>query len=1105
MASPSPRRSAESFEFLNSPPTQQNPFPSPQHDWTHRPSSTGGRYPPRRGSTASSIHSVGGTLDTSFQARMGAVREQNQNAISTLLQPPIVRTGMLPHTTATVTSTHKPPSTKDIPPVTLTNIPHVEPTAFNSYLSQIGNLYDAFKRAKAESEIASTQQLQRSSLKKDEVTDALDISLQTAIPVTPKPSAGTFLPSGSPQSKRRSSGSKRVLPTVTPLNTIPNVYFDENFHLENPRTFDIVSERSEVVRPMRTKSNDDIKPGNGSLEAPQPPARKALATNAILQEKLSWYMDTVEVHLISSISTASTSFFAALGSLRELQAEASESVAKIKTLRDDLRRLDEQMAVGGLKIVEMKRRRENLRKLTDATDQLQAVVIGLSSCDEVVDKGELEVAMSRLSTVEQLLAGTLNTTDPSNTSWLQTRLPAKVIDLRNLRALDGVSEGMQQLRFRIGKGFEARFLESLLADLRQHIQSTSSQDTLSRWITTSQRARGEHARIKSALPTYLNTSSNFRSELRAILTGLSAANFTGQAATAFRDAIVREMKVLIRKYLPSSTDDDAESMTSVSTRSSRVYSQQDKNSILARNLRAMDPADAEEFFVNIFTDIGEALRRLSIQVKVLLDVTSGVSTPPPSGGGLRSPPKSPNLPNIGSIDGYLGAGRVTPNANALQEELMQALDMSSLLGQAVDAAQTQVTKLLKVRSEATTHLPLDRFLRYFNLCKLFADECEAVSGRSGAALKGVVNNHINDFISRFGEIEKQQLAQAMDSDRWEPKDFDEMDHAVLSRILQGMTSNPTEWAKVGAISNGPIPTTNGTTEQETNGAAKEKSKNPTPAIIDEERYIVCESSAVVLRGIDRFETLLSAIPSMTTEVSSSLCEYLKLFNSRLCQLILGAGAMHSAGLKNINTKHLAIASQTLSFVIAILPYIRECARRHSSGGRAPLAEFDNVKRLLHDQQSNIHDKLIDIMSNRATVHVRNLKKIDWDVDTARDISPNMETLAKETVTLHKVLSKYLSEISVRMIMGPVFESYREQVGKVFKEATVTTASGKARLLRDARFFNAKLGQIDGAGNIGAYLIQIVEGKAPAQGAAEKGKNEEAAPETEAGKKEIEAT
>jgi vacuolar protein sorting-associated protein 54 len=957
---------------------------------------------------------------------------------------------MLPHTAAQASAGHKPPSAKDIPPVTLTNVPHVEPSAFNTYLSQVGNLYEAFQRAKAEAEAEAAQPVRRES-KKGDRAESLERSIHTSSPLaTPQLSGAAFSPNSSPKPKRRVSGSKRALPAATPLSTIPNVYFDENFHLENPRTFDIVSERSEVVRPIRTKS-EDVDFSNGSLDAPQVQGRKALATNAILQEKLSWYMDTVEVHLISAISSASTSFFAALGSLRELQSEASESVARIKGLREDLKRLDDQMAIGGLKVVEMKRRRQNLRKLTDSVDQLQAVIVGLSHCDEIVNKGELEIAMTRLDAVERLITGALDTTDPAATSWLDARLPPNIIDLRGLRAMEGVFDGIDELKFRVGRGFEARFVETLLTDLREHVKSVPNQSTLERWVAASSKGRGIQQRAKSTstLPAYLSTSEKLRSDLRASLYGLSGAQFTNQASASFRDAIMREMKTIIRRYLPSSTDDDAESMTSVSTRGGRGHSSQDKNSILARNLRAMDPADAEEFFTNIFTDVGEVLRRLSTQVKVLLDVTSGVSTPPASAGGLRSPPRSPYMHNI---DSYMGNGAPASASNDLQMELMQALDMSSLLGQAVDAAQTQITKLLKVRSEATANLPLERFLRYFNLCRLFADECEAVSGRSGAALKSIVNNHITDFVPKFGDLEKQELAKAMDSDRWEPKDFEADDTEVLARILKGMESDPPSWSETGDLlreieqpaTNGDSTTTNGTTEEK----PKEKSKITTPAIVDEEKYTISSSSTFVLRGIERFEILLSAIPSMTSEVSSSLCDYIKLFNSRLCQLILGAGAMHSAGLKNINTKHLAIASQTLSFVIAILPYIRECARRRiaSALNKSAIGEFDNVKRLLQDQQVSIHDKLTDILSGRATVHMRSLKKVEWDTEAEinKDVSSSMESLTKDTVTMHKVINKYLSEMQVRMIMSPVFESYREQVGKVIVDAPVKTQGGKAR-------------------------------------------------------------
>ena len=44
----------------------------------------------------------------------------------------------------------------------------------------------------------------------------------------------------------------------------------------------------------------------------------------------------------------------------------------------------------------------------------------------------------------------------------------------------------------------------------------------------------------------------------------------------------------------------------------------------------------------------------------------------------------------------------------------------------------------------------------------------------------------------------------------------------------------------------------------------------------------------------------------------------------------------------------------------------------------------------------------------------------------------------------------------------------------------SNSSNRNRLLRDAKLFDARLKHIDGAGNTGTYLTQLVEGKAVAQ-------------------------
>jgi vacuolar protein sorting-associated protein 54 len=906
-------------------------------------------------------------------------------------------------------------------------------------------LYDALQRAK-ENEDEGTLRLLRKGSQIDTFEDLLDkprknsarspnISRKSSIASLASLSAADPAPP-----RRRSSGGfgKRATHAPTPLSTIPGVYFEEDFHLENPRTFDVVSERSEVVRPVPGTPD---KYGNGGAVAP----RKALATNAILQEKLSWYMDTIEVHLISSISTASNSFFAALGSLRELHSEAADSVDRIKSLRGELDALDKKMAIGGMEIVKERRRRENLKQLAEATQQLRCIVEGVHQCESLVDSGAVEKALDAVDALENLIKGEKSGTDPK---LLQVELPPRLRDLTGTTALQGVNSDMDTLRYRVGKAFEVRFLGALLGDLRRHVERVPIRDTLQRWSNASQRSRGGHNREQSALPAYMTLNNDFRLDLLTSLKGLHRARHTSPSAAAYRESVLKEIKTIIKRPLPSSNDDDNESIMSASTMGNRQLSQQERSAILARNLRSLEPGTAEDTLVKIYIGVGETLRRLGTQVKVLLDVTSTIDDPS-SSNEPKSPPRSPNAP---AIDGRLsGVEGSNPSAvRQLQEEIHQALDMSNLLGQAVDIAQNQIVKILRVRSEQSVHQSPTRFLRYFTINLLFANECEAVSGRGGTVLKNVVNAQIREYIKQMGDSEQQRLAQGMDSDQWNPKDFSEKDSVLLSRILEGSTQDAEAWTMGSKIwlpydESSDVPTSNGTQTPTANGSAKDKVR---PATIDSETYILPSSAVVFLHGLQPYMELITGIPSLTSEIAASLLSFLQLFNSRCTQLILGAGATRSVGLKNITTKHLALASQALSFITTLIPHIREFVRRHTGSGvgvTSLMGEFDKVKRLYQEHQNNISDKLVDIMAGRAAVHVKSMKMINWDEKgTAPGISPYMETLAKETTTLHKVLSKFLPDSTVLMIMDPVFKSYKDQWGKAFNDVVVETDKGKQR-------------------------------------------------------------
>lgn len=1054
-SSPIAGRSVDNLAPLSPPGRADYPFHSSRIAQGH------GRPHSRRSSTASSIHSIGGTLDTSLSSG-SAVYESGQNAISTLLQPPIVRTGLQPHTSAPASSSHKPPTARDIPPVTLTNIPQIDPEEFAPYLSQIGALYDQLRRVKESEEEENA--LRRGS-RPEEQTEAASEGLLRPAARGRLPRKGSTASLSSitsvdtVSSLRRPPGlSRKSAQGPPPLSTIPPVYFDEDFHLENPRTFDVVSERSEVIQ----KHKDE---GNGNAVAP----RKTLATNAILQEKLSWYMDTIEIHLINSISTASTTFFTALGSLKELHSEAADSVQRIKALRKELEALDERVAANGLMMVQKQRRQENLRQLSDAVWQLRLITEGVANCESLVDAGEVDKALASIDSLELLIAG------EREGSSEQSEMP-KLRDLRSASALQGVNSDLTQLRFRIGKAYESQFSSMLLSDVRQHLESVSSADVLLRWSNAAPKARGNPLRSPSVFPTYLAGTDTLKAQLMSVMRGLHGAKHIAVAATAYREDILREIRNLIRRPLPSSNDDDNMSMMSISTASGgRHLSSQEKSANLARNLRALDPEDAEALLTRIYISVTETLRRVSTQVKVLLDIASSLSDQP-NGDGLKSPPMRSPLPSPRS-DRQMSMPQ--PSAFAIQEELHKAIDLGNLLAQAVDLANEKIVKILKVRSEQAIHLPLDLFLRYFNLNLYFTYECEAISGRSCSALKTVVNSHIKEFVQKYRDAEMQKLAQGMESDQWGAKDFTDENTLLLNQILECSTQDIEAWtvsSRIWIPYESPKKLNSDGGASETNGASKEKVRN---AVIESEKFVLPNSAVLCLDGMGDFLKLIAGIPSMTTEIATSLVAYLQLFNSRSFQLILGAGATRSAGLKNITTRHLALASQALVFIATLIPHVREFVRRQAGSGSnvsSLMGEFDKVRRLLQEHQDSIHQKLIEIMSGRAVNHAKSIRAINWDSDTSEGPHPYIEMLVKETTTLHRVLTKHLPETSIQVIMVPVFASYKNQLGEALRQAAVSTQAGQRRMIQDVDVFINKLQKVDGFGDAGEYLTNIVKSK-----------------------------
>lgn len=123
------------------------------------------------------------------------------------------------------------------------------------------------------------------------------------------------------------------------------------------------------------------------------------------------------------------------------------------------------------------------------------------------------------------------------------------------------------------------------------------------------------------------------------------------------------------------------------------------------------------------------------------------------------------------------------------------------------------------------------------------------------------------------------------------------------------------------------------------------SKNSKHLYVESSSFFTVPATSSVLFLLTDYLAVIINLSILTTAMSR-IIEFLKAFNSRTCQVVLGAGAMRSAGLKNITAKHLALASQSLSIMIALVPYIRETLRRHLHSKQAVmLIETDKLKRV----------------------------------------------------------------------------------------------------------------------------------------------------------------
>lgn len=186
------------------------------------------------------------------------------------------------------------------------------------------------------------------------------------------------------------------------------------------------------------------------------------------------------------------------------------------------------------------------------------------------------------------------------------------------------------------------------------------------------------------------------------------------------------------------------------------------------------------------------------------------------------------------------------------------------------------------------------------------------------------------FLQAFHQTRISHSAKLVEDEQWNPAEVmppvqRQIDYLVDSSIqdprdllfeppppnpLSPLPNSPLPVTSPGLTPNGipqtflpssPLPSPN---PSRLNGTPR-RSNNPGKHLkIEDRNYFAVGATLEVLMLLVDYLKVIMNLPMLTTDTMSRVIELLKAFNSRTCQVVLGAGAMRSAGLKNITAKHL---------------------------------------------------------------------------------------------------------------------------------------------------------------------------------------------------------
>ncbi|KAI2668089.1 Vacuolar protein sorting-associated protein 54 [Labeo rohita] len=775
-----------------------------------------------------------------------------------------------------------------------------------------------------------------------------------------------------------------------------------------------------------------------------------VASSRLLQEKLSHYLDVVEVSIARQISLRSDAFFHAMSSQHELQDRLRETADAVAKLRARTAAIDRVMCRGPLRALRDALTRNNCIKLHNklklmaAVHQTQPTVQLLLSTSEFV--GALELIATTKEVLQQELQGIHSFRHLGSQLCEMERLIDKMM-VTEQPAASG-KDRLQSLVFGLLRQRKLDFLDIYSEEMiratknlvRQCVMKSVSQISEIDADTVKFHEQMRLMTFHQWFDLLLDIFEHFILFLKRIKATLSV----------IRNVVLEVLDSSQRSRLA-----DVSSATNHSDGRTNEDEEEEESGSSALNSGEAELAYLTHEGLFISDALNEAEQRSHAAANAQTKAQTRTEACGSDSASATTESSSSREHNSNTTSSLPIGG-----AAALSEDVMPsdlelgrvANNIQELLYTASDVSHDRCVKVLMTRAKdgSLERLSSSEFVCLSQAVESFVKDTEELCGRRSVSLRGALQSQANRFVQRFHEERKTKLSLLLDNERWKQAEVPAEFQDLVDSIADGRITLP---------------------ERKPTGSEDRK---PSEFLcVDGQKYAVVGTVLLLIRMFLEYCQCVNDIPSITTDILTRLADLLKHFNSRSCQLVLGAGALQVVGLKTITTRNLALASRCLQLVVHYIPVIRaHFETRLQPKQYSILRHFGHITKDYNDHIAEISAKLVAIMDS---MFEKALSKYEVKAPMP---SACLRNVCKQMAKMHEAIYELLPEEQTQMLFLRINASFKLHLKRQLARLGVVNDGGPqyGLVMVDVAFYSENVQALRSLEHLDLNMPEIWEQK-----------------------------